>query len=165
MSGSKKLTIVQLNDSHGYMDTHQEMFWRDGQAIYRPAGGYARIATLVKQMRATNEGRMLEENLERTFARDPYDQMGGYVKRGLGLNVYFKIENPLGQRIQHVFVGNEEVQPARSYPTAFVTEQGVARKYGRQRENRPDRAIDAMRAYLAKHRPLRAELKGTFVAV
>jgi hypothetical protein len=30
---------------------------------------------------------MLEENLERTFARDPYDQMGGYVKRSLGFNV------------------------------------------------------------------------------
>ena len=108
---------------------------------------------------------MLEENLERTFARDPYDQMGGYVKRGLGLNVYVKIENPPGQRIQQLFVGNEEVQPGRSYPTAFVTEQGVARKYGRRRENHPERAIDTMRAYLAKHRPLRAELKGTFVAV
>ena len=34
---------------------------------------------------------MLEENLERTFARDPYGQMGGYVKRSLGLNVYLKI--------------------------------------------------------------------------
>ncbi len=108
---------------------------------------------------------MLEENLERTFARDPYDQMGGYAKRGLGLTVYLKIENPLGQRIQQVFVGNEAVQPGRSYPTAFVTEQGVARKYGRHRENYPERAIGAMRAYLAKHRPLHAELRDAFVAV
>ena len=37
---------------------------------------------------------MLEENLERTFSCDPYQQMGGYVKRCLGLNVYFKI--PIG---------------------------------------------------------------------
>lgn len=108
---------------------------------------------------------MLEENLERTFARDPYEQMGGYVKRALGLNVHFKLENPPGHRIQRVLVGDEEVQPGRSYATAFVTEQGVARKYGRHRENRPERAIDAMRAYLAKHRPLRAELQGTFIAV
>jgi sulfur-oxidizing protein SoxB len=108
---------------------------------------------------------MLEENLERTFAPDPYDQMGGYVKRGLGLTVYLKIENPPGQRIQRVFVGNEEIQPGRSYTAAFVTEQGVAHKYGRQRESHSERAIDAMRAYLAKHRPLRAELRGTFVAV
>ncbi|MHB0987650.1 MAG: bifunctional metallophosphatase/5'-nucleotidase [Bellilinea sp.] len=108
---------------------------------------------------------MLEENLERTFACDPYDQMGGYVKRGLGLTVYLKIENPPGQRIQRVFVGNEAVQPARTYQTAFVTEQGVARKYGRQRENHSEHAIDAMQTYLARHRPLCAELRGTFVAV
>jgi len=108
---------------------------------------------------------MLEENLERTFASDPYDQMGGYVKRGLGLTVYLKIENPSGQRIQRVFVGNEEIKPAQTYHTAFFTEQGVARKYGRQRENHSEHAIDAMQAYLARHRPLRAKLRGTFFAV
>lgn len=48
---------------------------------------------------------MLEENLERTFSCDPYHQMGGYVKRCLGLTVYFKIENPSGHRIQKLFVG------------------------------------------------------------
>jgi len=108
---------------------------------------------------------MLEENLERTFARDPYDQMGGYVKRGLGFNAYIKIENPAGHRVQQVFVGDEELQSGHRYSTVFVTEQGVARKYGRQRENHPEHAIDAMQAYLAKHRPLRAELRGTFVAI
>lgn len=108
---------------------------------------------------------MLEENLERTFARDPYDQMGGYVKRGLGFNACIKIENPAGHRVQQVFVGDEELQSGHRYSTAFVTEQGVARKYGRQRENHPERAIDAMQAYLARHCPLHAELRGTFVAV
>lgn len=108
---------------------------------------------------------MLEENLERTFALDPYDQMGGYVKRSLGLTVYIKIENPYGQRIQQVFVGNEAVEPERAYHVAFVTEQGVARKYGSRRENHSEHAIDAMRAYLAKHRPLHAELRSTFVVV
>jgi sulfur-oxidizing protein SoxB len=108
---------------------------------------------------------ILEENLERTFAPDPYEQMGGYVKRGFGLTVYFKIENPSGQRIQRIFVGKEEVQAARTYHTAFFTEQGIARQYGRQRENHPERAIDVMQAYLAKHHPLGAELRGTFVAV
>jgi len=37
---------------------------------------------------------MMEENFERTFSCDPYKQMGGYVKRCLGLNIYFKVENP-----------------------------------------------------------------------
>jgi 2',3'-cyclic-nucleotide 2'-phosphodiesterase (5'-nucleotidase family) len=108
---------------------------------------------------------MLEENLERTLARDPYDQMGGYVKRGLGCNAYIKIDNPPGQRVQQVFVGDEPLQPGRSYAAAFVTEQGVARNYGRQRETHSERTIDVMRACLEKHRPLRAELRGTFVAV
>ncbi len=108
---------------------------------------------------------MLEENLERTFACDPYDQMGGYVKRSLGLNAYIKIENPPGQRVQQVFVGDEELQPGRYYPTTFVTEQGVAQKYGRNRQPHTEHSIEALRFYLAGHHPLRAELRGTFVAV
>ena len=42
------LAVIQLNDSHAYFDLHQEMFRQGGQAVYRPAGGYARIATLGK---------------------------------------------------------------------------------------------------------------------
>ena len=108
---------------------------------------------------------MLEENLERTFGRDPYDQMGGYVKRGLGLNAYIKIENPPGHRVQQVFVGDDELQPGHHYPAAFVTEQGVALKYGRNRQHHTERSIEALKTYLDRHRPLRAELRGTFVAV
>ena len=108
---------------------------------------------------------MLEENLESTFSCDPYNQMGGYVKRCLGLNVYFKIENPSGQRIQKLFVGNEEIQADKYYSASFVTMQGVPQKYGRNRENQSERIIDAMRKYLAKHRPISAELRGTYRAV
>ena len=54
MANRTSLTVMQLNDSHAYFDLHQEMFWQGGQAVYRPAGGYARIATLVKQIRAAN---------------------------------------------------------------------------------------------------------------
>ena len=35
MSGSKNLTIVQMNDSHAYFDLHQEMFWQGDYAVYR----------------------------------------------------------------------------------------------------------------------------------
>ena len=47
MAHGTSLTVVQLNDSHAYCDLHQEMFWQGGQVVYRPAGGYARIAALV----------------------------------------------------------------------------------------------------------------------
>jgi len=108
---------------------------------------------------------MLEENLERTFSSDPYNQMGGYVKRCLGLNVYFKIENPSGNRIQKIFAGNAEIQSDRYYSASFVTMQGVPQKYGRNRENQSEGIIDAMRKYLSNHRPVRAKLRGTFIAV
>lgn len=108
---------------------------------------------------------MLEENLERTFSCDPYNQMGGFVKRCLGLNVYFKIENPSGHRIQKIFADNEELQPKQYYRAAFVTMQGVPPKYGRNRENHSETIIDAMRKYLSNHRPARSELRGIFIAV
>lgn len=108
---------------------------------------------------------MLEENLERTFARDPYHQMGGYVKRSLGFTAFIKIENPPGQRVQQVFVGDERLQPGHHYPTAFVTEQGVAHKYGRNRQQHTERIVEVLRAHLSRHRLVRAELRGTFVAV
>ena len=108
---------------------------------------------------------MLEENLERTFSCDPYKQMGGYVKRCLGLNLFFKIENPPGHRIQKLFAGDEEVHPDRYYTAAFVTPQGIPQQYGRNRENRSGLIIDALRTYLAAHCPLHAELRGDLVAV
>ena len=108
---------------------------------------------------------LLEENMEHTFAGDPYCQMGGYLKRALGLKVYFKIENPAGCRVQAVFVGGEPLRPEQTYRVAFVTEQGVAAKYGRARQRGSVRAVEALRGYLQKHRPLRVEEQGTFVAV
>ena len=108
---------------------------------------------------------MLEENLERTFAADPYEQMGGYIKRGLGLTVYLKIENPSGQRIQQVFVGNELLDSSRTYHAAFVTEQGIARKYGKERRELMVHAVEAMQSYLVKHNPSYAELRGTYIVV
>ena len=59
MANRTSVTVIQLNDSHAYFDLHQEMFWLGIQAVYRPAGGYARIATLVKQIRAGNQERVL----------------------------------------------------------------------------------------------------------
>ncbi len=108
---------------------------------------------------------MLEENLERTFSCNPYQQMGGYVKRCMGLHAYIKIENPPGLRIQKLFVGDEEVRDDKYYPAAFVTMQGVPEKYGRNREHLSERAIGTMRTYLSKHRPIHAELRGTFTVI
>lgn len=55
----KTLTIIQMNDSHAYLDLHQELFWEKGRVVYRPAGGYARIATLLNQVREETAGKVI----------------------------------------------------------------------------------------------------------
>ena len=59
MADKRSLTIVQMNDTHAYFDMHQEMFWQGDHAEYRQAGGYARIATIVKQIRTESQGNCL----------------------------------------------------------------------------------------------------------
>ncbi len=108
---------------------------------------------------------MLEENLEHTFARDPYHQMGGYLKRCLGLNLYFKVENPRGHRVQELFVQGERVKPDKVYPAVFVTAQGVPSKYGTGRQQLEVRAIEALRRYLDSGTAVEAELRGTVIAI
>jgi len=108
------------------------------------------------ELTGTEIRQMLEENLERTFAGDAYKQMGGYVKRCRGLDLYIKIENPTGHRIDRIFAEGAPLEPERMYKAAFVTAQGVPQKFGRNRQALPIKAIDALRAHLARG-PIRQE--------
>lgn len=108
---------------------------------------------------------MMEENLERTFSCDPYKQMGGYVKRCLGLHIYFKVENPEGKRIQEFFVNGKRVNGSKTYSVCFVTTQGVPEKYGKDRESLEINAISALEEYLEKNKSVSAELKRTIVPI
>lgn len=108
---------------------------------------------------------MMEENLERTFACDPYEQMGGYVKRCMGLNLYFKVENPYGTRVNELFVGGKRVKPDQVYDACFVTAQGVPAKYGSDRQALDVHAIEALQRYLVRNSPVDAALRGTVVAI
>jgi 2',3'-cyclic-nucleotide 2'-phosphodiesterase (5'-nucleotidase family) len=90
--------------------------------------------------------RMLEENLERTFAADAYQQMGGYVKRMRGLKLYFKAENPAGRRIDRLFAGAKPVDDDRVYRVGFITAQGVPQKFGRNRRELDVDAVGALRS-------------------
>ncbi len=108
---------------------------------------------------------MLEENLERTFAKDPYKQMGGYVKRCLGINLYFKIENDYGHRIQELFVNGEKVDFKKNYDAVYVTSQGIPNKYGHNREDLGIYAIDVLKLYLEKYKTIEAPLRRTIVAI
>jgi hypothetical protein len=84
--------------------------------------------------------------------------------RCLGLTAYIQIENPPGTPIQKLFVGDEEFQPDKVYRAAYLSAQAVAANYGRNRQDLPQPAPEAMLAYLDKHKPASAELRGTVVA-
>jgi sulfur-oxidizing protein SoxB len=108
---------------------------------------------------------MLEENLEHTFSRNPYHQMGGYMKRLLGMNAYIKIENGAGHRVQELFVQGQPINAGRVYTVAFVTAQGVPKKYGANRKQLDIHAVEALQNYLVKHSPIDASLRGSVMAV
>ena len=54
------------------------------------------------QLSGAEIAEMLEDNLEAVFARDPWHQRGGYVKRMHGVVLYAKLENPHGARVQRI---------------------------------------------------------------
>jgi sulfur-oxidizing protein SoxB len=108
---------------------------------------------------------MLEKNLEGTYSQEPLHQMGGYVKRALGLKAYFKAENPKGSRLQTVFIRDQPLDPERTYTAAYITSQGVPHQLGRNRRKTGQHAVAAMRAFLKQHRPLVVHPHDTFVVV
>ncbi len=108
---------------------------------------------------------MLEKNLEHTFSRDPFNQMGGYVKRSAGIRAMIKVENPPLHRIQKLFVGSQEVDPNRVYQAAFITEQGVSPGLGQNRQQHDETMIAVMRAYLKEHTPLEIGKWGSFTVI
>jgi len=256
MNPGRTITLLQINDTHGYLEPHPELFWTGAQAEYRTAGGYARLLTIPadpdmehliegivsphRQMLSEVIGQtdtalnrntllestmdnfllqaiaeaagtriafsngwrygapiargavtvndlwnivppnppvstveltgreiweMIEDNLEHTLAADPYLQMGGYVKRCLGLTLYVKCENPAGSRIQQCFIGSEELKRDGSYTAAFVTTQGVPKAFGRNRRDLELHAIDALKRYCSSHPCVNADLRGTVIAI
>ncbi|MHB8283085.1 MAG: bifunctional metallophosphatase/5'-nucleotidase [Caulobacteraceae bacterium] len=108
---------------------------------------------------------MLEENLERTFSAQPFDQMGGFVKRFCGLTLHFKIENPKGRRIIALFAGDQPVDPSASYKVAFVTAQGVPIRFGRNRAALETHAIDSLKALFRLQGAVRPSDRSCVVAV
>lgn len=94
---------------------------------------------------------MLEENLERAYCSNPMHQMGGYVKRVFGLQINMRIENPKGHRIQEIYFGDNHINPEETYTVGFVTTQGVAKKYGKNRLKLEIKAYEAMKNFLKEN--------------
>ncbi len=108
---------------------------------------------------------MMEENMELTFSRNPYNQMGGYLKRFMGMEIYFKIENPPGARIQKIFINGKSLDPSGRYRAVYVTSQGVPDGYGENRSASDLRAVDALIEYVERNSPVESGINGSVTAV
>ncbi|MGB3343563.1 MAG: bifunctional metallophosphatase/5'-nucleotidase [Aequorivita sp.] len=51
-----KITILQTADIHGQLDPHPELFWEDGEIVFKERGGMAQIKTLFDEERKKNPG-------------------------------------------------------------------------------------------------------------
>ena len=67
MVTSHRLTIVQINDTHGYVEPHPELVWTPSGASYPIMGGYARIAALLARFRRENPDGVLALDNGDTF--------------------------------------------------------------------------------------------------
>jgi 2',3'-cyclic-nucleotide 2'-phosphodiesterase (5'-nucleotidase family) len=108
---------------------------------------------------------MMEENLERTFSRNPFKQMGGYVKRCSGINVYFKIENAKNERILEFFVNGKKLERKKKYRACYVTSQGIPDHFGSDKEDLEIDAITALQEYLKKTKKIAIQEKNTIVPI
>ena len=54
LSKPQKINILQTTDVHCQIHPHDELFWEDGKSVFRKTGGYAQLATYVKQQRKAN---------------------------------------------------------------------------------------------------------------
>ena len=96
---------------------------------------------------------------------DAYDQMGGYVKRCRGLKAYVKIENPAGRRIDRLFIEGRPFDAGQIYRAAFITEQGVPKKFGRNRRKLGIHAVEALCRHLGRQPVTAIEPRETVIAV
>ena len=54
-----KLNIIFINDVHGYLAPHPELFYNETGEVVETVGGYAHIAGLVDDIRRENPNTLL----------------------------------------------------------------------------------------------------------
>jgi 2',3'-cyclic-nucleotide 2'-phosphodiesterase (5'-nucleotidase family) len=64
---SRRLTILQMNDTHGYLEPHAELVWQGRTPSFPTLGGYARISGLFKAVRTERPGAVLALDNGDTF--------------------------------------------------------------------------------------------------
>ncbi len=63
---------------------------------------------------------LLEHNIDATFACDPWEQKGGYLKRCRGSERSVKLQNPAGHRIQQLTADGARLRGEQTVAAAFL---------------------------------------------
>ena len=61
------ITLLQINDLHGYLEPHAELFELTPRAPWRSGGGIARIASLFRAVRHETSGAVIALDNGDTF--------------------------------------------------------------------------------------------------
>jgi len=51
---TQTISILQTTDVHCQIHSHDELFWENGKAVFRKTGGYAQLATMLKNFKKKN---------------------------------------------------------------------------------------------------------------
>ncbi len=126
-----------------------------------PANPPVSVVTLTGRQLRT----LFEKNLEATFASDPWQQRGGYLKRCRGVELLVKLENPVGHRIQELTVDGARVGDQDSIDAAFLGEQAVPADAGSNRRSADVTAVDALITYVRGQKSVTPALRGNVTIV
>jgi len=126
-----------------------------------PANPPVSVVTLTgRQIR-----QLFEQNLEATFACDPWQQRGGYMKRCRGIEMLLKLENPLGHRIQQLTVGGQRVGDDERVAVAFLGEQAIPANIGSNRRTTGINAVEALERHVRGQKTVTPALRGDIKVV
>lgn len=65
---TREVVVLHMADTHAALDVHPEVFFAaDGKPVFRPAGGYALLASAIDRERAAHQGRTLLVNVGDTI--------------------------------------------------------------------------------------------------
>ena len=76
-----KLSIAYINDVHGYLEPHPELFYEGGKEIIATSGGYSRIAAVLKELRNKNPNTLVFDGGDTFHGTLPLIQSQGEVKK------------------------------------------------------------------------------------
>ena len=126
-----------------------------------PANPPVSVVTLTGRQLRT----LLEQNIEATFACDPWEQKGGYLKRCRGIEMLLKLENPVGHRIQQLTVQGDMLGDQQAVDAAFLGEQAVPATVGKNRRAVGVDAVQALEEYVRAQQTVSPALSGNIRVV